>query len=704
MGRAESLLQSMTLREKVAQCMQIAYTMVSKEEAKEWIRRGAGSFLNVLGKDAQELKEYAAREGKIPLIFGIDAIHGHCLKKGATVFPTQLSMACTFDSALAEEIAAATAAEVAADGLHWTFSPVFCLARDLRWGRVGETFGEDAYLSGELGAAMVRGYQGRKLSEDTSILACAKHFIGYGESVGARDSCDTEMTYRKMRDCFLPPFEKAVQAGCATVMTAYGSTDGLPCTADKKLLTDILRDELQFKGFVVTDWANLYHIIYRQRIVSDYVEASSVALNAGNDMMMARLEFYDAAVEAFEKGMIEQSVLDEAVRRILLVKEDLGLLDNPFKQAQSVLIGCEKHTALAEESARKSVVLLKNDGILPLRNVKKVALIGVNADDVRCNYGDWTYFTHPQPNLETQPVRPYVTLKEGLESLAKAHGAEVLYHRGYTRGEEEPETEGALGLAKQADAVVFAGGDFITQAGEAKDRADLSLDAVQRKLFAALKATGKPIISVWLTNKPVCAPEIDENSNAVMTNFCGGMFGGQALAEAIFGEINPGGKLPVSWPRHVGQLPVYYNDLGGWHAERYADMEKTPLYVFGHGLSYTDFEYESAFDEETLTLFVTVKNVGTVAGEEVVQVYFRDKVATVMTPVKQLIGFKKICLAAGETKRVEFTFTPKTFSFVRADEKRVTEAGEFEIMVGGSSADEKLQKITFRIDKTAVFA
>ncbi len=686
----------MTLEQKVAQLVQITYAHISKEEAEEWARRGVGSFLHVLGDEARHLQKIATQSGaKIPLLFGIDAIHGHCLNKRATVFPTQLSMACSFDPELIKKMGRATAREVSADGLHWTFSPVLCLARDIRWGRVGETFGEDPFLAGELGAAIIEGYQG---GDDASIIACAKHYIGYGEATGGRDSYDTSVTYRKIKEVFLPPFARAIEAGCASVMTAYGSIDGTPCTADKKLLCDILKDGLNFNGFVVTDWQNVGHLIRDQHLAKNEKDASLISLEAGNDMMMNAPEFYESMISLVKSGEVQESLVDEAVMRILSVKERFGLLDDPYKQANEDYLACEEHLRLAEEIAEESAVLLKNDGILPIeRTYKNILVVGQSADDIRCQYGDWTYFSHPLPDYEQPPHRPYCTLLEGVRESAERLGCNVVYEKGCEiESNDESGIEVAVKAAEKCDLIVFACGDNIHLAAEGCDRADVTLTKAQNQLFAALCQTNKPIVSILVATKPLCIPEIDRSSNAVLTNFNGGMFGGRSLAKVLFGELNPSGKLPISFPHHVGQQPVYYNQLPGWHASSYVDMPNKPLYPFGKGLSYASFAYSDCrFDVQTLKLKVTVTNTGVRDGKEVVQIYCRDLVSSVMTPVKRLIAFRKIAISAGESKTLEFEFTRKDFSLVNAQEERVTETGEFEIMAGGSSDDGDLLKTNF---------
>lgn len=699
--RVEQLIQKMSLEEKVAQMVQVPYAMVGREEALKWAKRGAGSFLHVWGDAAREVQHVALKSGHgIPVIFGIDAIHGHGLNDKATIFPTQLAMACSWNREMIKKMGRITAKEVAADGLHWTFSPVLCLARDTRWGRVNETFGEDPYLAGELGAAIIKGYQGEKGSDkQQSILACAKHYIGYGEAVGARDSCDTEMTYRKMKEVFLPPFKKAIDAKCATIMTAYGSMDGMPFTVNKKALKDILRDELGFKGFVVTDWDNVNSLVSNQHVAADVSEASKMTAEAGNDMIMKSLEFYEAAISLVKEGKMDEAVIDEAVRNILNVKWEMGLFEQPEKEIDPACIGCKDHLDFNKEIAKECVVLLKNDKVLPLAsNMKKIAVIGPNADDVKAQYGDWAYFTHPNPDPTRKPVKPYTTILEGLKEQAGKE-VEVSYCKGCcVLDDPSDDLEAAKTLAAKSDVIVFVVGDMIDQTGEQKDRANLELSGKQLELFRKLKETGKKIVTVLVSSKPLCVEEVVKGSDAFIVAFNGGMFGGLAVAEVLLGKTNPSGKLPISFPRHSGQIPVYYNYLPGWHGDKYMDLPKQPLFTFGQGLSYTSFEYgPMQVDEKTLQVSVDITNTGDRDGAEIVQLYFNDKVSSVMTPVKQLVRFEKVFLKAGEKKTVSFKLTPDDFSIVNYDEKRVVEAGEIELMIGKSSLDEELQKQTITI-------
>ncbi|MBR5974316.1 MAG: glycoside hydrolase family 3 C-terminal domain-containing protein [Clostridiales bacterium] len=719
--KAQELLSKMTTEEKVAQMLQVTYTDGGREEALKWAKMGAGSFLHVLGDDARELQKEAmnTRLG-IPVLFGIDAIHGHGLNTKATIFPSQLACACSWDPEVAKKMGEVTAREVATDGLHWTFSPVLCLGRDTRWGRVNETFGEDPYLTGELAAAIIEGYQGEDLSDDEHILACAKHYLGYGEATGARDAYDTEVTERKIREVFLPPFKRAVDVGCATIMTAYGCIDGTPLTAHRRILHDILRDELGFDGFVITDWDNTNSLLYLQHVAKDMVEASVMAASAGNDMIMTTKGFYDGMLTALREGKADISVVEECVLHILTIKYEMELFDKPEKKGEPGCFGKAEHLAASLDAARKSVTLLRNNGMLPLGGIaadgcsgngmsdgessakalKRVAVIGENADNVRAQYGDWTYFTHPMPDpTNSRPAhRPYVTLWEGVKALCDEQGIEAVYAKGCAVKtaesiDESADLDEAVRIASEADVILYAVGDVIPQFGEFADRADLDLTGRQSELFSRLKATGKPICTVFIASKPLCLGDAAEKADAVICGFNGGMFGGQALAEAIFGRINPQGKLPISFPRKTGQVPVYYNQLPGWHGEKYWDIPKTPLFTFGEGIGYSAFAYEGLSLDEDLVLRVTVKNVGETEGTETVQIYQKDVVSSLLTPVRRLIAFTKVTLAAGEAKEVDIQLKKEDFALVNAQCETVVEPGDFILYAGGSSKEEDLISI-----------
>ncbi len=692
--RAQLLLEEMTDEEKAAQLLQISYNAVSAEDYERFQRLGVGSYLHVTGEETDKLRAAAQKTRlKIPPIFGIDAIHGHALLNGAVVFPSQLAMACSFDRSLIYEIGRATALEAAADGIDWTFSPVLCLGRDLRWGRIDETFGEDPYLAGEMGEAIIKGYQA-----DNMITACAKHYIAYGEATGGRDAYDSEVTERKIREVFLPPFEKAVRAGCGTVMTAYGSIDASPLSANRRMLTEILKEELGFEGFVVTDWENVRSLVTKQHAAENLKQASKLAVEAGNDMSMNTPEFYDCLLELMRGGEIDMARVNDAVRRILTVKFKLGLFDGKKRPPRGT-IACEEHKELNLRSARECAVLLENKSIgdtkvLPLSgDTKTIAVIGPNADDIRAQYGDWTFFSHPEWKDEVEAKGDYYTVLRGIKEVFPK--AEILYGKGCGVLEaDDKAVEEAVSLAECADAVVAVVGDCLAINGEYRDRADLSLTAPQTELLKRLKATGKPLIAVLVNGKPLCAEWLKNNCDALIEMFNGGDYGGLAAAEIIAGKLNPSGRLPISFPRHSAQTPCYYNRYDGWHGGKYVDIEAGNVYDFGYGLSYSEFEYKNIRlsktemeKGESVRVSVDVTNISDIDGTETVQLYINDKISSILTPVKQLCGFERVRINAGDTKTVSFEIEPEALSLVNAKCERVIESGVFEIMVGKNSEE-----------------
>lgn len=689
--KISKLIKKMTVEEKVLQLQQVAANGDS-EVFECFIRRGAGSFLHVLGKDADAIREKAAQARmKIPPIFGIDAIHGHALINGAVVFPSQLAAACSWNRALIKEMGKATAEEVNADGLDFVFSPVLCLARDTRWGRVDETFGEDPYLAGELGAAIVHGYE-----DDGLVAACLKHYIGYGEATGARDAYDTEATERKIREVFLPPFVKGIKAGASTVMTAYGSIDGVPMTVHKRLLSDVLKKELGFKGFVITDWDNVKSYIRKQRGAENFSEASKATLEAGNDMAMVSTDFCDAVIAGIRSGSISEKTVDNALRRILRVKFSLGLFDKNKKRLPRSIIGSKEHIEINHRLARESLVLLENDGTLPLKSAPKtIAVIGPNADNIKAQYGDWTFFSHPDPHPDAIPAGDVYTVLRGIKTVFGS--SKIRYCKGCDiHSSEEDDISSAVETAKACDVTVFVCGDDLSLNGEMRDRANLELSGKQNELFDALKQTGKPIVTVLINGKPLCIENVAKRSNAVIEMFNGGDLGGLATAELIAGKFCPGGKLPISFPRASGQVPCYYNHLSGWHGGKYVDTEAGPLYSFGYGLSYTSFEYSAmtlskgtATAKDTIDVSVTVTNTGSCDGAETVQLYYRDEISSVMQPVIQLCGFEKVEIKAGKSKKVTIPLKISDLAIVHPDLKTYVEPGKFTIYIG-KSAEENL--------------
>ena len=687
-ARAEDLLSRMSIEEKAAQMLQVSYNTLSPEDYEKYQRLGVGAFLHVLGSDADKIREKASKTRlKIPPIFGIDAIHGHALRNGATVFPSQLAMSCSFDRDLIRGVGRVTAREVCADGLDWTFSPVLCIARDLRWGRVDETFGEDPYLCGELGRSITEGYE-----EDGYIISCAKHYIAYGEATGGRDAYDSPVTERKIREVFLPPFEKAVRAGCSSVMTAYGSEDASPLTANRRILREILKDELGFRGFVVTDWENVRSLVTNQHFTDNLCGATKAAVEAGNDMSMNTHEFYECLLSLVKNKKIHTSLIDDAVRRILRVKFRLGLFDGKERPDKKV-IGCAEHKKINLETARESIVLLKNNGVLPLgEDVKTIAVTGPNADDIRAQYGDWTFFSHPEPKDDAQPQGEYHTVLDGVREVFKDR--RVIYEKGCDIFGAENDIKKAVKAAKKADAVICVVGDSTAQNGEYRDRADITLSGFQLELIKKLRETGRKLIAVLVNCKPLCISFLKDNCDAVIETFNGGDFGGLAAAELIAGKYNPSGKLSVSFPELSAQTPCYYNSYDGWHGGRYVDTKGGNTFDFGDGLSYTKYVYsnlrlsQNVISVDGFTdVSVDVTNAGERDGKETVMMFVNDVISSVLTPRMELKNFKKIFIKSGDTKTVTFRLSADELSIVTPSLEYVVEKGDFEIMVGGNTKE-----------------
>jgi beta-glucosidase len=702
--RVEDLLGRMTLEEKVGQLTQLD----GRENPEEALReKHVGSFLWIFGEETVKLQKMAEKTRLgIPLIFGIDAIRGHAFWPGATVFPTQLAMSCSWNPEVFERVGRITAKETILTGPHWTFSPVCGTTRDLRWGRVDETCGEDPYLIGEMVAAMVRGYQGDDLSDPDSILACPKHYAGYSETRGGRDASEGDVTPRKLLSVFLPPFRAACEAGAGSYMTAYQSIDGVPVTSNRWLLTEVLRDEWGFDGFVVTDWDNVGRMHWQQKVCATMEEAAERAVKAGNDMMMSTPDFWEGCLRAVHSGRLPEETVDEACRRVLRMKFRLGLFEHkrhPDMDRAEEVIGCAEHVGYALEAARQSLVLLKNeDDLLPLGDdLGSIAVIGPNADDVDAQFGDWALTSfhdrgavHPRENVTTV-----------LDGIRERADCEVTYQRGcHVTDPDDGDIEAAVKIAAQADLAVLVLGDTVALNGECRDRATLDLTGAQEKLLHAVHATETPVVLVLINGKPLSIPWAAANVPAILVAWNPGMAGGTAVAEVLFGDTNPCGKLTASWPRHVGQQPVYYNQVPGWHAEQYADMTAQPLFAFGDGLSYTDYRYadlrlesDELTADDTLVAEVDVENTGDRAGIEIVQLYTNDLYSSVTTPQKELKAFARVALEPGERKTVRLEVPCARLALINEQLEAVVEPGEFEVMVGPSSRDERLLKTTFTI-------
>ncbi|MGK3995198.1 glycoside hydrolase family 3 N-terminal domain-containing protein [Sorangium sp. So ce1024] len=717
--RVEDLLRRMTLDEKVGQLMQLD----AQGDLEDAIgRMKVGSLLHCNGKDADAAirRALGTRLG-IPVLMADDGIHGHSFWAGATIFPTQLGMACSWDPGLLEKVARVTAIEMRATGLKWTFSPVLCLTRDLRWGRVGETFGEDPYLIGELACAMVRGYQGKGLDDPDAVLATAKHYAGYSETLGGRDASEANISRRYLRSYFLPPFERAAQGGCMAFMTGYQSMDGIPATANRWLLTEVLKDEWGFKGIVVTDWNNVGNLVHDQKVCKDMAEAAAVAVRSGNDLMMATPQFYEGAQEAVRRGLLAEAEIDAVVRRVLSLKFSLGLFEDPgYSDERRIkeVIGCAAHRELNLEVARASLVLLKNDGLLPLPAAaagdagsgpaaappRRIAVIGPNADDPIAQLGDWSLGSGQMigGNGPEHPRSSIVTIVDGLRELAPA-GCEVVHAAGCSVvSEDESGIPGAVELARGADVVVLVLGDRIELIGEMKSTATLELMGGQRALADAIARTGVPTVVVLVNSKPLVLPRSVLGAAAIVEAFNPGMMGGRAVAEAIFGRINPSGKLTISFPYHVGQQPVFYNQARGQHGSRYADLTQEPAFAFGFGLSYTRFAYSdlkvltpSVAPGGTASFEVTITNVGGRDGVEIAQLYIEDLVTSSTWAVKELKAFRRVALAAGEARAVRFDVPASELSIVDAEGRRVVEPGELRVHIGASSRPQDLVSAGF---------
>jgi beta-glucosidase len=701
-NRLDDLLSRMSLEQKLGELMQLS-VRGDMMPTDQFERDHVGSYAFAIGDGATEWQRRAEKRPlSIPALSALDAIHGHALYPRAAIFPSQLAVSCSWNPALVERMGRVTAVECRATGVHWTFSPVLDVARDIRWGRINETFGEDTFLVGELGVALVKGYQGTGPGDPEGVLATAKHFAGYPDTQGGRDASESDITRRKLMTYFLPPFEKAIKAGCATIMTAYHSIDGTVCTANHWLLTELLREQWGFEGVVTTDAGNVWYMLTNQFVCASEADGTATAIRAGNDIINCSTGFQKAAKEALEKGLITEEEIGVAARRVLRLKFLMGLFDNQRHHDPALeqkVVGCAEHRAATLQAAEQSLVLLKNGGMLPLsKDVKKLAVIGPNADDPVAQLGDWVLGANPWESPEEKQPREHIVTV--LDALKKRARLEVSYARGCDiMDPANHDIEAAVALAKAADAVVIVLGDTNHLNGEMKDRADLNLSGAQQHLLESVYAVNKRVVLVLICGKPLTIPWAAQHIPAIICAFNPGMEGGTAVAKALFGESNPSGKLTISWPRHVGQLPVFYNQLPGWHAKKYADMTVEPQWPFGHGLSYTSFAYDdvrvnasSLTAQDTLTVTVRVTNTGSRAGTEIVQLYVDDVVSSVTTPVKELKAFARVALEAGESKQVELSVPVESLALVTPELERVVEPGEFEIMVGGSSRDGMLMK------------
>lgn len=692
--RVEDLLTRMTLEEKIGQLCQ--YSGFTGEYEKIIMEGRIGSLLNVFGaEETNRVQKIAVEKTRlgIPLIFGLDVIHGY-----KTIFPIPLGLASTWDPDAVRRAASIAATEAAAEGVHWTFAPMVDIARDPRWGRIAEGAGEDPYLGSVMARALVEGFKGRDLSDLNTVVACPKHYVAYGGAEGGRDYNTVDISERTLREIYLPPFKAAIEAGAGTIMSAFNDLNGIPASANPFTLRKILREEWGFEGFVVSDWNAIGELI-NHGIAGDVFEAAEKALTAGVDMDMQGDVYRRALLQLAKDGKVSEERINEAVRHILKIKFRLGLFDHPYVDPERAnhVVKCREHVEAALEVARKSIVLLKNEGgILPLsRDLESVAVIGPLADDREVPLGPWSCLGEP---------RDVVTVLEGIRSRVSPE-TRVLYAKGCDiDGESTGGFEEAIELAKRCKVAVMVVGESRDMSGEAACRAFLDLPGVQEELIKAVYETGVPIVEVLMNGRPLSIPWSAEHIPAIVEAWFPGIQAGYAIADVLFGSYNPGGKLPATFPRSVGQVPIYYNHKNTgrppspdrW-TSKYLDIPYTPLFPFGHGLSYTKFEYNDleispgeVGPRDMVKIKLKVKNAGSREGDEVVQLYVNDAVASVTRPVKELKGFKRITLKPGEEGTLEFVLTLEMLSFLNREMRRVVEPGLFKVMVGSSSEDIRL--------------
>lgn len=721
----DDLMKKMTLEEKIGQLNLltpgggILTGAVVNTDVEAKIKSGkVGAMFGTIGVDnIRRVQELAMNNSrlKIPLFFGSDIIHGY-----KTTFPIPLALSCSWDMALIEKTAKTAAAEATADGLNWTFSPMVDISRDPRWGRVAEGAGEDPYLGSQIAKAMVKGYQGTDWASNTSLIACVKHFALYGAAEGGRDYNTVDMSRIKMYEYYLPPYKAAVEAGVASVMTSFNEIDGVPATGNKWLMTDLLRKQWGFKGFVVTDYTAINEMI--EHGVGNLQEVSAQSLRAGTDMDMVGEGYLNTLKKSLQEGKVTQQQIDDACRRILEVKYKMGLFTHPFKnidaaRATKEVMSADKR-AVSREAGVRSVVLIKNEKqLLPLKKTGTIALIGPLANDKNNMPGTWAVSGEGKYSIP---------ILDGMKNVA-GNNVTVLYAKGANITDDSALAKmanvfgekvsvdalspqqliaQAVETANKADVIVAVVGEASEMTGEAASRSDISLPESQRNLLAALKQTGKPLVVVMMSGRPLVIENEIKQADAFLQAWFLGHETGNALADVLFGNYNPSGKLTMSFPRNVGQIPVYYNHKNTGRPQgpgqknkfrsNYLDVENDPLLPFGYGLSYTSFSYSNIQlsdnvikNGKPIKATVTVTNTGNYDGEEVVQMYIYDEVASVTQPVKKLKGFQKIFLKKGESKTVSFTISTEELKFYNSDLKWIAEPGKFKVYIGTSSADTK---------------
>ena len=695
--RVNALLAQMTLEEKLGQLQQLDGEGNGnfRPEHLDLIRKGLlGSTLNVRGAQrTNQVQRVAMTESrlKIPVLFGFDVIHGY-----RTIFPIPLAEAGSFDPSLAERSAAVAAQEANNVGLRWTFAPMVDIARDPRWGRITEGAGEDPFLGAAFARARVRGFQGNDYGAPDKVLACAKHWVAYGDAEGGRDYNTTDLSENTLREIYFPPFKAAVDAGVGTLMSSFNAINGVPASANAFTLTKVLREEWKFDGFVVSDYTSVKELI-NHGIAANEEDAAAAALNAGVDMEMVSRSYNAFGPKLLQQKRLSRATIDEAVRRILRIKFRLGLFDRPYtdEAREPTALLRPESIRLAREGAGRSMVLLKNDReTLPLnKNLGSIAVIGPLADDRRAPLGWWA-----GDGKEENTVTPLAGIKAKVSAPTK-----VVYAKGCeVKGDSAAGFQEAVNLAKASDVAVVFVGELHEMVGEAASRSTLDLPGRQMELVQAIHATGKPTIVVLVNGRPLSIGWIVDNVPAILESWMGGTESGNAIADILFGDVNPGAKLPVTFPRSVGQVPMYYNYMNtgrppeaeNRYTSKYIDSPWTPLFPFGYGLSYTTFKISNLQlsaprinANGKLTVSVEVENTGKRTGDEVVQLYIRDLVASMTRPVKELKGFQRVSLQPGEKRRVEFVLGNEHLGFWNREMRYVVEPGEFRVMVGSNSAE-----------------
>lgn len=727
-----NLMSKMTVEEKIGQLNlvtpggAVTGSVVSKD-VDDKIREGkVGGLFGIWTPEKVRQAQKIAVENsrlKIPLLFGLDVIHGH-----KTIFPIPLGISATWDTVLIEKSARIAATEATADGLNWVFSPMVDISRDPRWGRISEGNGEDPFLGSAIAAAMVRGYQGTDLRKNNTVMACVKHFALYGAAEAGRDYNTVDMSRLKMFEYYLPPYKAAIDAGAGSIMTSFNEIDGIPATANRWLLTDVLRNRWHFKGLVVSDYTSVSEMIAHG--LGDLQQVSALALKAGLDMDMVSEGFLTTLPKSLKEGKVSMTDINNACRKILEAKYKLGLFENPFRYVDESRpakeIFTDSNRNFSREIARKSFVLMKNkDDVLPLKKMGKIALVGPLADNQRNMLGTWVVAGEWQKS---------VSVMQGIKTATAQQDVQILYAKGANITDDsllkvrtnalgvEVETDDrspdvmiaeAVNAANESDVIVAVVGEAADMSGESSSRADISLPESQKTLLKALKATGKPLIIVLFTGRPLTLTWEEENADAILNCWFPGTEAGNAVADVLFGDYNPSGKITATFPRSVGQIPIYYNHKNTgrpFHNEEWAkfksnylDISNDPLYPFGFGLSYTTFSYSPVrFNKNKLSgndrliATLTVTNTGKMSGEETVQLYIGDPVASITQPVKKLIGFQKIQLTPGEMKAVSFSISRENLSFFNNDLRRIFEPGEFIIYIGTNSRDVEEGRIEWK--------